>query len=430
MAKRVAEALDALRTLGTPAEMRDLAAKGYGPKAPLPVNTHVHLPPNFSAFESARQAVDLAAEQKVAALGASNYYDYTIYRDLAEHARSRGVFPLFGLEIISVQDDLRQAGVRVNDPDNPGRTYICGKGVTRFDPMTDEAQRLIGVIRRNDSNRMATMVDRVRDVFRARGLDTELDYDTVIDMVVRRHGVPRETVYLQERHISQAFQEALFKKVPPEQRIERLNAVLGAKSKAPGPEDFVTTQNDIRSHLMKAGKPAFVEEKFLSFEEARRLIRELGGIPSYPPLADSASPICEYEQDPDDLVHKLRDRNIHAVEWVPVRNKTDVLRHYAKRMRDAGLAVTGGTEHNTLALIPIAPTCKDGPMPDDLRAIFWEGACVVAAHQFLTLHGECGYVDSQGTPNADYASADQRIKGLASIGAAVMQRYFDMYAEK
>ena len=44
--------------------------------------------------------------------------------------------------------------------------------------------------------------------------------------------------------------------------------------------------------LMKAGKPAFVEERFLSFEDAHRLIRELGGIPSYPPLADSASPIC------------------------------------------------------------------------------------------------------------------------------------------
>ena len=89
------------------------------------------------------------------------------------------------------------------------------------------------------------------------------------------------------------------------------------------------------------------------------------------------------------------------------------------------MVVTGGTEHNTLDLIPIDPTCKDGPMPDDLRAIFWEGACVVAAHQFLSLHGECGYVDHEGRPNADYGSADERIKALAGVGAAVMQRYFD-----
>ena len=46
---------------------------------------------------------------------------------------------------------------------------------------------------------------------------------------------------------------------------------------------------------MKAGKPAFVEETFVSFEEAHRLILELGGIPSYPTLADGASPICPFE---------------------------------------------------------------------------------------------------------------------------------------
>ena len=67
-------------------------------------------------------------------------------------------------------------------------------------------------------------------------------------------------------------------------------------------------------------------------------------------------------------------------------------------MRAAGLAVTAGTEHNTLDLIPFDPFCKDGDVPASVREIFWEGACVVAAHQFLSLHGECGYVDADGRP--------------------------------
>ena len=299
MAKRVTDALDALRELGTPDEIRALVGQGYGRELRRGVNTHVHLPPNFSAFESVEQAVAKAADEKIGALGVSNYYDYTVYAEFVERARASGVFPLFGLEIISVQDDLRQAGVRVNDPDNPGRTYICGKGITRFDPMSEEAQRLIGLIRRNDSERMATMVDRVRQTLRDRGLDTSLDYEAVVETVVRRHGVPRETVYLQERHISKAFQEALFDAVPAEERIERLDGLLGAKTKAAGPDDFVAIQNDLRSQLMKSGKPAFVEERFLSFEEAHRLILELGGIPSYPPLADSATPACDYELAPE-----------------------------------------------------------------------------------------------------------------------------------
>ena len=78
--------------------------------------------------------------------------------------------------------------------------------------------------------------------------------------------------------------------------------------------------------------------------------------------------------------------------------------------------------------IPLAPACKDGPLPAAVREIFWEGACVVAAHQFLTLHGECGYVDADGRPNPDYDSADARIKALARIGAAVIERFYETCA--
>jgi hypothetical protein len=422
---QVTDALDALRSLGTPAEIRSLAARGYGPKTPPRVNAHIHLPPNFSAFDSVEQAVSLAADQRIGVLGVSNYYDYTVYGEFVERARGRGIFPLFGLEIISMQADLRDAGVKVNDPGNPGKTYLCGKGITRFDAMTPEATRLLGTIRRNDTARMAAMVDRMRSTFADRGLPTDVDERAVVEMIVRRHGSPRETVYLQERHISQAFQEAVFERVAAGERIGRLGEVLGAKPQAKNADDHVGIQNELRSHLMKAGKPAFVDEAFLTFEEAQRLVLELGGVPSYPVLADGTSPICGFEANVDDLVGKLQARNVHAVEWIPVRNSRSVLADYVPKMRAAGLAVTAGTEHNTLDLIPFDPAAKDGDVPAEVRAIFWEGACVVAAHQFLTLHGEYGYVDANGRPNPAYASADDRIKGLARIGAAVLQKYYD-----
>jgi hypothetical protein len=256
-------------------------------------------------------------------------------------------------------------------------------------------------------------------------LQTAIDEDAVIDMIVRRHGSDRNTVYLQERHLSQAFQEALFDRVPPGERIERLNRVLGAETKAKAPDDHVAMQNDIRTHLMKAGKPAFVEETFIGFDDAYQLILELGGVPSYAAVADGASPISDFEQSPDKLIEAIKGWKIHAVEWIPVRNTVNVLREYVTKMRNAGLAVTAGTEHNTLDLIQFDPFCKDGDVPDDVRSIFWEGACVVAGHQFLTLHGECGYVDSQGNPNPDYTSPDERINAFAKLGAAVIGRYFE-----
>ena len=424
MGRQVAEALDALRKLATPDEIRALAQRGYGPQSPPRVNAHIHLPPNFSAFGSVQEAVNLAAEQGIGTLGVSNYYDYEVYGNFVDSARQKGIFPLFGLEIICMDDALRDAGIRVNDPSNPGKFYVCGKGITRFHEMTSEATRLIDVIRCNDATRMAAMVERMEQIFIEHGLRTDIDQRAVVDMIVRRHGSDPGTVYLQERHISQAFQEALFERVGPQQRIERLERILGAETKAKDPEDFVAIQNDIRSHLMKAGRPAFVEETFVGFDDAHRLILELGGIPCYPTLADGASPVCRFEKSPDELIAQIKGRNIHAAEWIPIRNKIGVVREYVNEMRRAGLAITAGTEHNTLDLIPLDPSCKDGEVPEEIRAIFYEGACVVAGHQFLALHGECGFVDGQGNPNPNYTSADERIKAFAKIGAAVMQRYY------
>jgi len=52
---------------------------------------------------------------------------------------------------------------------------------------------------------------------------------------------------------------------------------------------------------------------------------------------------------------------------------------------------------------------------------------VAAAHQFLTLDDQCGYVDTSGKPNPHINSADERIRDLASIGAAVIGRYRKLY---
>ncbi|NLX54895.1 MAG: hypothetical protein GXY58_07270 [Planctomycetaceae bacterium] len=425
MDQQVAAALDALRKLGTPDGMRALARQGCAPQPQPRVNSHIHLPPNFSAFESVEQAVRLAAEQGIGALGVSNYYDYQVYGEFVRCARQQGIFPLFGTEIICLDAALRDAGIKINDPGNPGKIYFCGKGITRFDVLTAEARQLLETIRRNDAARMAQMVTQMERHFSACGLRTGLDEQAVVEMVVRRHGCDRRTVYLQERHISQAFQEALFAQLEPAARIPQLNKILGAATKARDPDDFVAVQNDLRAHLMKAGKPAFVAETFVSFDDAYRLVLELGGLPCYPTVADGASPISQIEASPDKLIAEIRARNIHAVEWVPVRNSVQLLREYALAMRAAGLVVTAGTEHNTLDLIPLDPFCRDGQVPEELRTLFWEGACVVAGHQFLTLHGACGFVDGAGNPNPDYASADERIAAVAGIGAAVIQRYYE-----
>ncbi len=415
-----------LPDLGDPAEL--LSDSGSGTHAPIRSNAHIHLPPNFSAFDTVSQAVGLASEQGIEVLGVSNYYDYQVYREFADEAKRFGIFPLYGLEIITLIDDLRDRGIKINDPGNPGKFYLCGKGITQFSPMNDEACDLLAVIRQNDSERMAQMAEKLASLFAAQGLETGLNASAVKARIARRHDSPADTVYLQERHLAQAFQEVLFERTSTSERGPLLDKLFGKASTADA-DDAVGIQGEIRSHLMKAGKAAFVPETFVGFDHAYKLILALGGIPSYPTLADGNNPICAFETPVSNLVEEIKSRGITAAEFIPIRNTPEVLSDYVREMRSAGLVVTAGTEHNTLDLIPLEPTCLNGsPIPDDIRAIFEEGVCVIAAHQYLTLSGKPGFVDSSGVPNGDYESAEERIASFAKLGAQVIQRYRETFA--
>jgi hypothetical protein len=384
------------------------------------INAHIHLPPNFSAFESVEQAVDLASRERIGVLGASNYYDYEVYGDFGALALGNSIYPLFGIEIIAMSESLRLSGAKVNDPGNPGKIYICGKAITRFEPMSAEAARLLGVIRSNDSGRMAAMTSRLAEIFLRKGVDTGLDSDAIIDRVVRRHRCPRNRVYLQERHVCQAFQERFFELVASGDRLAKLTEIFGSAPKS-RPDDAVGIQNEIRSHLMKTGKAAFVEESFLTLEDAYRLICELGGIPCYPILADGQIPISAFEAPVEKLIENLRSAGIWMAEFIPTRNSVETVEKYVPALRAAGIVVTAGTEHNTLDLGPIEPTCLRGQrVPPAIMAIFREGACVAAAHQQLALNGKCGFTDGQGRLNPAFTTGDSRIRELARIGAAAI----------
>ncbi|MBN1795957.1 MAG: hypothetical protein JW804_04730 [Sedimentisphaerales bacterium] len=388
------------------------------------INTHIHLPPNFSAFESVEQAVNLAAEQGIKILGVGNYYDFSVYRNFAQAALGKGIFPLFNTEIIALEKDLQEKGIRVNDPGNPGKYYVCGKGITKFFNQTDKAKRLLDIIRKNDSERMRLMTEKLAKHFADFGIETGLDDKAIIELIINRHKCSPESVVPQERHLALAFQQKFFKKVDLEKRKNKLSEILNTLIKSK-PDDPIGIQNEIRSNLMKTGKPCYVPETFVSLAQAKELILELGGIPCYPVVADCTDPLCEYEATPEILIENLKHNNYSIVEFITVRNSPEVLKEYVIAIRDAGIAVLAGTEHNTLDMLTIEPVCSDGKaIPKDIIEIFTEGAMVVAAHQYLSANGKCGFVDENGLANPDYEDAEERIKAFKKIGEAVLHKYF------
>ncbi len=425
MSPAPARATDFLRALADSAFRPESAATAE--PVSFEANAHIHLPPNFSAFSGVAEAVRLAHAEGVGVLGVSNYYDFRVYAPFADACRAAGLFPLFGLEAIAMLEPLREDGIRINDPGNPGKMYLCGKGIVGFDSPAPEAREILRRIREADDARMAEMTARLEARFAEAGLPTELDAEAIRQEVVRATGAPPEAVTLQERHLAAAFQAALFRLVPERAHAGALARLLGTSdASGPDPSDALAVQGALRKHLMKAGRPAFVPERFVSFDDARRLVLALDGIPCYPVLADGADPVCPFEAEPAELAGSLLARGIAMCELIPHRNAPETLAAYATTLREAGLAVVAGTEHNTPDRLPLAPRGPGGAgIAPEIRAIFLEGACLVVAHQALRARNEPGFVDGEGVPAGGYADADARIRHFARLGRAVLKSFAD-----
>jgi hypothetical protein len=383
-------------------------------------NTHLHVPPNFSAFTTVEDVVETAAKEGVQVIGTSNFHDFGIYDRFESAARLHGLVPLLGLEFISVLADEQRAGVKINDPANPGRAYICGKGIPAATHPGPAEQAFIDAAKASNEARTTLMVERIRELFAGAGLALDVSYGSIVEAVATTAEVPPEWVVLQERHVALGFQTALFDALPTDRRSGVLGRLYGTTPKA-SPNDAITTQGELRSRLMKAGCPAFVEETPVPFGEAVDFIRGLDAITVYPTLADGVEPICGYEDPVEDLIERMGSHDIYGAELIPVRNTPAVIGRYVKAWRAAGIFVLVGTEHNTQERIPMSPTSLGGaPLSDEVLDITWEGTCIVTAHQHLRRQGQPGYVDGAGKLNPSFPDGESRIRWFAELGSELI----------
>jgi hypothetical protein len=393
--------------------MPDPQAMRPAAEQPPVVNTHVHVPPNFSAFATVEDVLATAAAEGAKAVGISNFFDQQVYSRFAERATEAGVLALYGLEFITLIDDLAEAGVRVNDPANPGRMYLCGKGIDPFKEKSDAAATIAARIRSGNDERAARMVEQLTAWFSRCGLESGLTADAIAADVAAAAGVPVGWVSLQERHIARAYEQAL-SRLPLPERAAVLERAYGGPSRV-GADDPVALQGEIRSRLIKVGTPGFVAEVPLAFEDAYSYVLAMDGIPTYPTLADGVDPVCPFEASPAELAAELLARGIHAAELIPIRNTSACVDAYVTAFARSGIIVMAGTEHNTADRIPLAVACTDGPVSAGARQAFFEATCVVAAHQHLVASGRPGYVDATGR------RTDATVAELAAFGASLIE---------
>jgi hypothetical protein len=381
------------------------------------VNGHIHTPYSFSAFPDMDTIFRMAKEENIAALGINDFYVTDGYKSFHKGCVSNRIFPLFNIEFIGLLKEEQQKGIRINDPNNPGRIYFSGKGLD-FPFHTGLMHRLqLWKVIKESQGQMKAMIGKLNTLIEKQDPALRLSYDRI------RYDFAKDLV--RERHLAKAVRmTAVNNFTDPEKQISFIESLYGGKKTKAGIANPAALENEIRSNLLKSGGAAFVEEDERSFLELKKIISiilKAGGIPCYPVLLDDAAgKFTEYEGDYEKLYESLSKLGVVCIELIPGRNDANILRNFVEFFDKKGFVITFGTEHNTPEMAPLTITTRGSSALDEsLKKIAWEGACVLAAHQYLRYDGRHGYVMENGRNNGEQK------KELARLGQMVIEYYLN-----
>ncbi len=388
---------------------------GVAPETYPKVNNHIHTPYSFSAFRSVEEAAGMAEEEEIRILGINDFNVTDGYSDFLRLCLQKGIFPLLNMEMIGISKKHQKQGIRINDPKNPGRTYISGKGMSYPSSWSAANREKLQQVVHEGNRQVAEMVDLVNRWCRSQEVDLFLSVEQIMDSLAEN--------LLRERHVAKAIRLKLEEKATSEPEFsELLRRIYGGTSSGKSLHDVAGLEDEIRSKLLKAGAPAFVAEDVQAFpelNEIKAIISDGGGIPAYPILLDGAGgTMTEFEDGKEQLADSLADLGFHCVELIPMRNEFRLLKEYTLYLYHRGFSVSFGTEHNTTAMNPLTVSAKGQiPLDGELQRISYLGAACIAAHQYLV---------TKTGKNYPRKSRDE----MEKIGMAVFQRYFQAFQDK
>ena len=380
-------------------------------------NSHIHTPFSFSSFSDMYSIFRMAREESIAVLGINDFFVTEGYDDFHSGCVANKIFPLFNIEFIGLMKEEQKKGIRINDPNNPGRIYFCGKGLDfPFEPGWFQKRRIKKVIAESQ-NQIKEMISKLNSLDTNGSPSLNLSYDSI------KKELARELV--RERHLAKAIRIKAEKNFSePAQQLTYIESLYGGRKSKFDFGNPSALENEIRSNLLKNGGPAFVEEddrSFMDLKEIIKIISDAGGIPCYPVLLDDASgKYTEFESDSERLFSSLSKLGISCIELIPGRNDINKLKHFVDYFNSKGFIITFGTEHNTPVMEPLSVAARGRTeLDEELKKIAWEGACVLAAHQYLRAAGRQGYVLPDGSHSM------QQRDTLAMVGRVVIEYFFN-----
>jgi predicted metal-dependent phosphoesterase TrpH len=379
------------------------------------VNGHIHTPFSFSAFTDIAQIFEMAKKENIKVLGINDFYVTDGYSFFYEQALKDSIFPLFNIEFIGLLKEEQANHIHINDPNNPGRCYFSGKGLNYPFKLSNDLLTKLNAVIKESQVQVQGMIDKTNQWFAEINIGIKLDFNAIKKKFAKE--------LIRERHIAKAIRFAVYEKASSEaDRKTLLQKIYGGKDTKVNINDVNALENEIRGNLLKAGGKAFVEEDekaFMSIDEIIKIIQAAGGIPCYPVLLDDKNGhYTEYEANKENLYEELTKRNIGCIELIPGRNDFNHLKNFVKFFYEKGFIINFGTEHNTPDMIPLTcDTRGNKPLDEELNKISYEGACIIAAHQYLRTKGIPSFINESGKP--ENARKDYFIQ----LGKAVIEKF-------
>ncbi len=378
------------------------------------VNCHIHTPYSFSAFTDIPQAFEMAVNEQIKVLAINDFFVADGYQEFYTNALKNRIFPEFSIEFIGLLKEEQDKGIKVNDPNNPGRTYFSGKGLDFPFSVSPENQAKLEQVITESQKQVREMLEKTNELLK------KINAPFTFDFNILKNEFAKELV--RERHIAKAIRVRMHEHFKNEtEKKSFLIKLFNGKEQKADINNNTQLEEEIRGNLLKAGGVAFVPEDveaFLPLKEIIDIIVDAGGIPCYPVLLDDRNGnYTGFEADQEKLANRLTELGVGCIELIPGRNKYNNLNRFVRYMDEKGFLINFGTEHNSPLMFPLTIVTSDEKLDNHLERIAYDGACVVAAHQYLRTKGEEGFIDNHGL------AKKQEKKEFVELGKAVIEKY-------
>jgi len=383
----------------------------------LNVNSHVHTPYSFSAFDNMEELFVKARQEGINVLGINDFNGADGFDEFLRMAIQYSIFPLFNIELIGLLEKEQKQNIRINDPNNPGRTYFCGKGLRYPFSVSRGNEIRLRQVRDASQQQAMHMTEILQSWLQQIGAPFGLSYPEIKTTLAKD--------MVRERHIAKMLRIKMNETIFGDAEKRRfLHTLYSGRDAEADLQDPASLEEELRTYLLKSGGIAFVAESpdaFLPVHEIIGIVRDAGGIPCYPVLLDDKKGnFTGFEGDFPSLQKRLQELGVGMVELIPARNDFQSLKRFVKTFDEAGFIITFGTEHNTPVMTPLTLSCRgNAALDNELQQIAVQGCCLVAAHQYLVSRGERGLADPE------YFTKGRNKSDFVELGHAVIEQFIN-----